>query len=102
MFTARAISVSEEEDRWIAGVCDTAQRPQHYFQVQQSKDVEKPDLHFEFDHQAAGFYGGVRKVYLSRTQLLVSLEEPVAKSHQLLPEIVIALELDPDDWEALR
>jgi hypothetical protein len=104
MFIARTAAVSEDVFVWAVGLCDQQEVPEHYFLVQRAKRPTEQDacLYFEFDDQARGFYGGVRKMVLSRGRLDVSLEDHAARVHSLPLEIQIELSLEEADWGRLR
>ena len=59
-------------------------------------------LYFEFEDQSRGFYGGVRKITLSRRRLDISLDEDAARTCSLPSIIEIGLLLEDTDWQRLR
>ena len=109
MFIAHTVGISEDEYCWTVSVCDQPDTVEHYFVVQRSKASDEQDrilgmerLYFEFDDQSRGFYGGVRKITLSRRQLDISLDEDVARARSLPSIIEIGLLLEDADWQRLR
>ena len=109
IFIARSLSVEEDRDGWRVGLADDTECPQRYLIIQRSRFFDEQDqtlglanLYYELDDQSKGFYGGVQRIQLSPSTLVLSIDERVARSRDVQPKVRIDLAISEIEWETLR
>jgi hypothetical protein len=74
-FTARCVSVEEDEFTLRVALSDQPEGPTHYLVLERSLDESEAQdgLYCEFDDQINSFYEGLHRIQLSQAELRLSI-----------------------------